>query len=67
MADRNKEMNADNVTTAKAWYTRWWVWALAVLLAIGIGSALSGTGTADDGADTAVDYQVDEEGNRAEK
>ena len=33
--------------TKKAWYKKWWVWVIAVLVLAGIGGAMSGGGTAE--------------------
>lgn len=30
--------------TKKAWYKKWWVWVIAILVLAGIGSAISGGG-----------------------
>lgn len=29
----------------KAWYKKWWVWVIAILVLAGIGSAISGGGS----------------------
>lgn len=33
--------------TKKAWYKKWWVWVIAVLVLAGIGGAMSGGGAAE--------------------